>query len=58
MVLPKKIFSVGIEGKKKVNGASGDQRNEFLCFIPRKILKSGHVLHVGNVIRAAVDGYL
>ena len=36
MVLPKKIFSVGMEGKKKVNGASGDQRREFLLLILRK----------------------
>ena len=36
MVLPKKIFSVGMEGKNKVNGASGDQKREFLLLIPRK----------------------
>ena len=36
MVLPKKIFSFGMEGKKMVNGANGDQRREFLLLIPRK----------------------
>ena len=35
-VLPKKIFSVGMEGKKKANGASKDQRHEFLLLIPGK----------------------